>query len=101
MYYDDFLFWGFIGKVERESLNFSRKGLRFYFFIYVQFSILYNGNNVVEVYVFSDSNYVVDIIEDVEIDVQFIYFVIWNVIFVEFVNRMSRYLRVFLLLFIQ
>lgn len=101
MYYDDLPFWGFIGKVERESSNPSRKGPRSYLFTHVQFSILYNGNNVVEVHAFSDPNHVVDITEDAETDVQFTYSAIWNVTSAEFANRMSRYSRASLLSPIQ
>lgn len=101
MFYDDLPFWGFIGKIEGESLNPYMKGTRFYLFTHVQLDVLYNGNNVIEVRAFSDPNHVVDITEDTETDVTFTYSVNWNATSTQFANRMRRYSRASLLSPIQ
>ncbi|KAL2899448.1 Transmembrane 9 superfamily member 5 [Bienertia sinuspersici] len=86
MYYDDLPFWGYIGKVEGESLTSDMKGPRFYLFTHVQFNVLYNGNHIIEVHAFSDPNHVVDITEDAESDVKFTYTATWNVTSTQYSN---------------
>ncbi|PIA59057.1 hypothetical protein AQUCO_00400130v1 [Aquilegia coerulea] len=100
MYYDDLPFWGFVGKVEQEmwgtidNLWPSEKGPRYYLITHVEFSILYNGNQVIEINALGDPNYTVDITEDTdEIIVDFTYSVSWNATSIDFVDRMDRYLR--------
>ncbi|KAH7561235.1 hypothetical protein ACOSQ2_016349 [Xanthoceras sorbifolium] len=93
MYYDDLPFWGYIGKIEDESWMLSEKGKKYYLFTHVQFDAFYNGNQVIEIRAFSDPNHVVDITEDVEINVQFTYSVLWNVTSVQFGTRMDKYSR--------
>lgn len=93
MYYDDLPLWGFIGKVEQESGRLGEEGPKYYLFKHVQFDVLYNGDQVIEVRAFSDPNHVVDITEDVEIDVTFTYSVIWNESSTKFEDRMVKYSR--------
>lgn len=90
-YLDDLPFWGFVGKVEDESLIHGGGGSSYYLFTHVQFDVLYNGNQVVEVKAFGDPNRAVDITKDVGIDVKFTYSVIWNATELRFENRMERY----------
>uniref|UniRef100_A0A803LD23 Transmembrane 9 superfamily member n=1 Tax=Chenopodium quinoa TaxID=63459 RepID=A0A803LD23_CHEQI len=97
MFFDDLPFWGFIGKVEGESLNPYMKGSRSYLFTHVQLDILYNDNNVIEVHAFSDPNHVVDITEDAAINVKFTYSANWNATSIRFANRMKRYSKASLL----
>ncbi|KAI5388751.1 transmembrane 9 superfamily member 5 [Lathyrus oleraceus] len=97
-YLDDLPFWGFIGKLEDESLIHSGGGSNYYLFTHVQFDVLYNGNRVIEVKAFGDPNRAVDITKDVDIDnVKFSYSVIWNTTELHFENRMERYSRASLL----
>ncbi|KAF7823233.1 transmembrane 9 superfamily member 5 [Senna tora] len=93
MYFDDLPFWGFIGKVEEESWTVGGKGPKYYLFKHVQFDVLYNGNQVIEIHAFGDPNHAVDITENVDIDVKFTYSVIWNTTSAHFENRMGRYSR--------
>lgn len=97
-YLDDLPFWGFIGKLEDESLIHSGGGSNYYLFTHVQFDVLYNRNQVIEVKAFGDPNRAVDITKDVDIDnVKFSYSVIWNTTELHFENRMERYSRASLL----
>ena len=95
MYFDDLPFWGFIGKVEEESwrLGGNESKTKYYLFNHVQFDVLYNGNQVIEVHAFSDPNHAIDITEAVDINVKFSYSVKWNATSARFQNRMDRYSR--------
>jgi len=96
-YLDDLPFWGFVGKVEDENLIHGEGGSSYYLITHVQFDVLYNGNQVVEVKAFGDPNRAIDITKDVGIDVKFTYSVIWNATELRFENRMERYSRASLL----
>ncbi|KAE8682448.1 Transmembrane 9 superfamily member 5 [Hibiscus syriacus] len=90
MYYDDLLFWGFVGKIEDNSWTLEDKSPKYFLFKHVQFDMLYNGNHVIEVHAIGDPNWVVDITKDV-IDVEFTYSVTWNTTSAAFDTRMDRY----------
>ncbi|TKY67068.1 Transmembrane 9 superfamily member 5 [Spatholobus suberectus] len=92
-YLDDLPFWGFIGKLEEDGWTPGGGGPSYYLFTHVQFDILYNGNRIIQVNAFGDPNRAVDITEDVGVDVNFTYSVIWNATKVRFENRMDRYSR--------
>ncbi|KDP33127.1 hypothetical protein JCGZ_13574 [Jatropha curcas] len=97
MYYDDLPLWGFIGKFEEQSWILGEKKLKYYLFKHVHFDVLYNGNRVIEVSAFSDPNHAVDITEDIDIDVEFTYSVLWNATSAPFEIRMNKYSRASLL----
>ncbi|CAA2942890.1 transmembrane 9 superfamily member 5 [Olea europaea subsp. europaea] len=91
MYYDDLPLWAFIGKVEDESWVVDGKGPKYFLFKHVQFDALYNGNQVIEIRAFGDPSQVLDVTEDVDFDVEFIYSVFWKDISTPYKNRMDRY----------
>ncbi|KAL2511092.1 Transmembrane 9 superfamily member 5 [Abeliophyllum distichum] len=91
MYYDDLPFWAFIGKIEDESWGVDGKGTKYFLFKHVQFDALYNGNQVIEIRAFGDPSHVLDVTEDVDLEVEFIYSVLWNDISTPYKNRMDRY----------
>ncbi|KAH1067015.1 hypothetical protein J1N35_032002 [Gossypium stocksii] len=93
MYYDDLPFWGFVGKIEEDSWTLEKKSLKYFLFKHVLFDVLYNGNQIIEVHAIGDPNQVVDITEDVGVDVQFTYSVVWNTTSAAFDTRMDRYSR--------
>ncbi|MBA0719753.1 hypothetical protein Golax_007405 [Gossypium laxum] len=93
MYYDDLPFWGFVGKIEEDSWTLEKKSLKYFLFKHVQFDVLYNGNQIIEAHAIGDPNQVVDITEDVGVDVQFTYSVVWNTTSAAFDTRMDRYSR--------
>ncbi|KAK7341996.1 hypothetical protein VNO80_24937 [Phaseolus coccineus] len=92
-YLDDLPFWGFIGKLEEDGWTPGGGGSNYYLFTHVQFHVLYNGNQIIQVNAFGDPNRAVDITKDVGIDVKFTYSVTWNATKIRFENRMDRYSR--------
>lgn len=97
MYLDDLPFWGFIGRVEAGSWDVDANGPKYYLFKHVQFDILYNGNQIIEINAIGDPNLAIDITENADVDVTFTYSVIWNTTSTHFENRMNRYSRTSLL----
>ncbi|CAK7329110.1 unnamed protein product [Dovyalis caffra] len=73
MYYDDLPLWGFVGKIEEQSRVLGEKKFKYYLFKHVQFDVLYNDNQVIEISAFSDPDHAVDITDDVDMDVKFTY----------------------------
>ncbi|KAL1323489.1 hypothetical protein HN51_033809 [Arachis hypogaea] len=96
-YLDDLPFWGFIGKLEEDSWSPAGGGTKYYLFTHVQFDVLFNGDQVIEVNAFGDPNRAIDISNDVDVDVKFTYSVTWNATALHFENRMDRYSRTSLL----
>lgn len=72
MYYGDFTIWGFIGKINKE-INADPILLH----KHLHFEIMYKNDCVIEIIVCPDPNFIVDIIEDKEIEVDFTYSVKW------------------------
>lgn len=93
MYFDDLPFWAFVGKIEDELWTLDGKGPKYFLFKHVQFDVLYNGNQVIEIHALGDPSHVVDITEDIDLDVTFTYNVRWNETSILFKNRMARYSR--------
>ncbi|XP_068661809.1 transmembrane 9 superfamily member 2-like [Aristolochia californica] len=93
LYYDDLPSWGFIGKIDRSWEDLKDASLRYYLFTHIEFNVLYNQNQIIEVISFSDPNYSADITEDVEIEVEFVYSVRWDETLRSFEGRMEKYLR--------
>jgi hypothetical protein len=97
MLYDDLPLWGYIGKIEDETWNPNGKVTKYYLFKHVEFNVLYNKNQVIEIRAFSDPNQVVDISKDVEVDFSFSYSLFWNETSLGFDKRMDKYSRASLL----
>lgn len=91
MYYDDLPLWGFIGKVEGDYSGQVEKHTKYYLFSHLKFDVLYNADRVIGINSFSDPNYLVDISENTEIDVQFTYSVSWNLTSERSETRMNKY----------
>ncbi|KAJ6765639.1 TRANSMEMBRANE 9 SUPERFAMILY MEMBER 5 [Salix purpurea] len=97
MYYDDLPLWGFVGKIEEQSWILGEKKFKYYLFKHVQFDVLYNDNQVIEISAFSDPDHAVDITDDVDVDLKFTYSVFWNATPSKFETRMDKYARASLL----
>ncbi|KAB5561653.1 hypothetical protein DKX38_006610 [Salix brachista] len=97
MYYDDLPLWGFVGKIEEQSWILGEKKFKYYLFKHVQFDVLYNDNQVIEISAFSDPDHAVDITGDVDVDLKFTYSVFWNATPSKFETRMDKYARASLL----
>ncbi|KAH9316271.1 hypothetical protein KI387_024898, partial [Taxus chinensis] len=92
MYYDDLPVWGFIGKLEKESKAVPN-GARYLLYKHLHFEILYNNDRVIEINVRTDPNFTVDITEDKEVEVDFMYSVKWVESQVPFERRMDKYAK--------
>ncbi|XP_077235779.1 transmembrane 9 superfamily member 3-like [Tasmannia lanceolata] len=97
MYYDDLPVWGFIGKIKEKMGILNETRPRYYLFEHLQFDVLYNQNQIIEITAFNDPNYVLDITEDNETTAVFTYSVHWEETSVSFENRMDKYLKTSLL----
>lgn len=89
MYYDDLPIWGFIGKVDKEGKDPSE--YKYYLYKHIHFDILHNKDRVIEINVRTDPNALVDLTEDKEIDVDFMYTVKWKETNIPFEKRMDKY----------
>ncbi|KAJ6861707.1 hypothetical protein NC651_037701 [Populus alba x Populus x berolinensis] len=90
MYYDDLPIWGFLGKVDKEGKN-DPSEYKYYLFKHLHFTIFYNKDRVIEITAQSDLNNVVDLTEDKEVDVEFMYSVKWKETEIPFEKRMEKY----------
>ncbi|KAJ6925277.1 hypothetical protein NC651_009819 [Populus alba x Populus x berolinensis] len=72
MYYDDLPVWGFIGKVEKEGKN-DPSEYKYYLFKHLHFTIFYNKDRVIEIAALSDQKNVVELTENKEVNVEFMY----------------------------
>ncbi|XP_004299493.1 PREDICTED: transmembrane 9 superfamily member 3-like [Fragaria vesca subsp. vesca] len=89
MYYDDLPIWGFIGKVDKENKDPSE--YKTYLYKHIHFDILYNKDRVIEINVQTDPHALVDLTEDKEVDVEFLYTVKWRETNTPFDKRMDKY----------
>ncbi|KAL9244937.1 hypothetical protein vseg_018651 [Gypsophila vaccaria] len=90
MYYDDLPIWGFLGKVEKEG-KLDPAEFKYYLYKHIHFDIFYNKDRVIEINVRTDPNSLVDITEDKEVEVEFMYTVKWKETNIPFESRMDKY----------
>ncbi|XP_024964353.1 transmembrane 9 superfamily member 3-like [Cynara cardunculus var. scolymus] len=90
LYYDDLPIWAFIGHVERDYSD-ERKS-KYFLYKHFDFEVLYNKEHVIEVNLRVDQNYLADVTEDKDIDVDFTYSVKWLVTQYLFEERMGKYI---------
>lgn len=90
MYYDDLPIWGFIGKVDKEGKT-DPSEYKYFLYKHIQFDIRYNKDRVVEINARTDPHSMVDLTEDKEVDVEFMYTVKWSETDASFEKRMEKY----------
>jgi len=90
MYYDDLPIWGFIGKVEKDAKGDPTES-KYFLYRHIHFDILYNNNHVIEINVRMDPNALVDVTDDRQVDVDFLYSVKWKETTTPFEKRMEKY----------
>ncbi|XP_031502659.1 transmembrane 9 superfamily member 3-like [Nymphaea colorata] len=90
MYYDDLPIWGFIGKVDREDKD-DPSEFKYLLYKHIHFDISYNKDRVIEINVQTDANLAVDISEEKEMEVDFLYSVKWKETDIPFEKRMDKY----------
>ena len=93
MYYDDLPLWGFVGKAEESMETMNETEPRYYLFNHIQFNVIFNQNQVIEISAFSDPSYVVNVTDNAETEVEFMYSVHWGGTPVHFGNRKDKYLK--------
>ncbi|GMN51445.1 hypothetical protein TIFTF001_020596 [Ficus carica] len=89
MYYDDLPVWGFIGKVDKEGKEPSE--YKYYLYKHIHFEIFYNKDRVIEINVRTDPKALVDLTEDKEVEVKFLYTVTWKETKTPYEKRMDKY----------
>lgn len=90
MYYDDLPIWGFLGKIVKDGIS-DPSEYKYYLFNHLQFEIFYNKDRVIEIIVRTDQNFLVDLTEDKEVEVDFTYTVRWKETEIPFEKRMEKY----------
>ena len=90
MYYDDLPLWGFLGKVEKTGKT-DPSEYKYYLFKNIHFEILYKKDRVIEINARTDPGSIVDITDDKEVDVEFMYSVKWKETTTPFEKRMEKY----------
>lgn len=90
MYYDDLPIWGFLGKVDKEGKA-DPSEYKYYLFKHLHFEIFYNKDRVIEINARTDPNALVDLTEDKEVDVEFMYSAKWKETNIAFEKRMEKY----------
>eukprot|EP00268_Persea_americana_P054005 TRINITY_DN6159_c0_g1_i1.p1 TRINITY_DN6159_c0_g1~~TRINITY_DN6159_c0_g1_i1.p1 ORF type:complete len:549 (-),score=73.91 TRINITY_DN6159_c0_g1_i1:1483-3045(-) len=93
MYYDDLPLWGFVGKAEESMETMNETEPRYYLFNHIQFNVIFNQNQVIEISAFSDPSYVVNVTDNAETEAEFMYSVRWSGTPMHFGNRMDKYLK--------
>lgn len=89
MYYDDLPVWGFIGKVDKDGKEPSE--YKCYLYKHIHFEIFYNKDRVIEINVRTDPKALVDVTEDKEVEVKFLYSVTWKETKTPYEKRMDKY----------
>ncbi|CAL5427768.1 unnamed protein product [Camellia sinensis] len=89
LYYDDLPVWAFIGTVRRPSLA-ETNDYKYFLFTDIEFEILYNKEHVIEINAPIHTNFVIDLTEDKEVDVEFRYTVKWIETNIPFKKRMEK-----------
>ncbi|XP_057500832.1 transmembrane 9 superfamily member 3-like isoform X1 [Actinidia eriantha] len=90
MYYDDLPIWGFLGKVDKEGKA-DPSDYKYHLFKHLHFEIFYNKDRVIEINVRTDPYAHVDLTEDKEVYVDFMYTVKWRQTNSPFDKRMDKY----------
>ncbi|KAL7180980.1 hypothetical protein ACSBR1_039940 [Camellia fascicularis] len=90
MYFDDLPVWAFIGKVDRPYLA-EPNDYKYLLYTHMVFEFLYNKEHVIEIAARTDPTFVIDLTEDKEVDVEFMYTVKWRETDITFQKRMEKY----------
>lgn len=91
MMLDELPIWGYVGELETKAMLEASNASRYYLFTHLDFSIAYNGPNVIEVNVSADPLQRVDLAQSSQRDIEFSYSVRWQSSDVALADRMNRY----------
>lgn len=90
MYYDDLPIWGFIGKVDKVN-KIDPSDYKYYLYRHIHFEISYNNDRVIEVNIHTDASSLLDVTEDRDVEVEFLYSVKWKETTTPFEKRMEKF----------
>ncbi|ONK65341.1 uncharacterized protein A4U43_C07F36120 [Asparagus officinalis] len=90
MYYDDLPIWGFIGKVDKEG-KVDPSDYKYYLYRHIHFDVSYNNDRVIEINIHTDISAMLDVTEDRDVEVEFLYSVKWKETPTPFEKRMEKY----------
>nr|GMD21801.1 transmembrane 9 superfamily member 3 isoform X1 [Ipomoea batatas] len=90
MYYDDLPVWALFGKVEWKEDEGAAE-FRYHLYTHSHFEIFYNQDRVIEVNHRTDLDSTVDVTNEKEIDVEYLYSVKWMETNVAFEKRLEKY----------
>lgn len=91
MYFDDLPVWGFIGKVDKDGWT-DPRGYKYFLHSHIRFTVLYNSDRVIEIDAHAAADAAVDVTEDEDTEVEFLYSVKWEATSTPFASRMDRFL---------
>lgn len=89
-YYDDLPVWALVGDAER-TYNGNPNGNRYLLYTHIWFDIYYNKDRVIEIHAHTNLDFTVDVTEDKEVEVDFVYHVKWKETNISFDKRMDFY----------
>ncbi|XP_015169592.1 transmembrane 9 superfamily member 4-like [Solanum tuberosum] len=90
MYYDDLPIWAFLGKVDKDGID-DPNEYRYHIYTFYQFEIYYHKDHVIEILVRVDPSFTADVTNDEEVDIEFLYTVVWKETNIPFEKRMDKY----------
>lgn len=90
MYFDDLPIWAFMGRSDSWQ-RYERNDNKYFLFNHTLFEIIYNKDRVIEISARTDPNSVIELTEDEEVDVKFMYTVKWKETESPFAKRMEKY----------
>lgn len=94
MHYDDLPVRGFVGKVESNGSADPRQ-YKYYLYKHLHFTILYNKDQVIRIRAGTDPNDCVELTDDEDVLVDFLYSAKWNETDIAFEKRMEKYSRTY------
>ncbi|KAI6677239.1 hypothetical protein NL676_038035 [Syzygium grande] len=89
MYCDDLPIWGFVGRVDRSSINDS--DYKYSLYQHLEFEIFFNKDQIIETHLLMHPNEVVELTEGREMDIKLLYSVHWIETNAHFHERMKKY----------
>lgn len=89
MYCDDLPIWGFVGRVDRSSINDSEH--KYLLYQHLEFEIFFNKDQIIETHLLMRPNEVVELTEGREMDIKLLYSVHWIETNAHFHERMKKY----------
>ncbi|KAH6796965.1 Endomembrane protein 70 protein family [Perilla frutescens var. hirtella] len=95
MHYDDLPIWGFLGRIEKNG-SVDPRQYKYYLNKHLHFKVFYNKNRIINIQATTDPYDCVELTDDKDVLVDFLYTVKWNETGIAFEKRMEMYARSYL-----